>query len=68
MQVPEPEQHSVEAQRSCAGRQPGAQAQRLAPSEVAQRPEQQSIGILQSSRAGWQAGSGWHFVCPMPPH
>jgi hypothetical protein len=68
MQVPE--QHSgVEAQRSCVGRQPGAQSQRLTPfGPGSQRPEQQSMGILQISRAGWQAGSAWHFVWPIPPH
>jgi hypothetical protein len=52
MQVPE--QHSApEAQRSCVGRQPGAQEHRLTPSgPVSQRPEQQSLSMLQRSSAG----------------
>jgi hypothetical protein len=62
-----PAQHSaLEAHRSCEGRQPGAHAQRDAPSGVgSHRPEQQSMSVLQSSSAGWQSGNAWQF--PLPP-
>jgi hypothetical protein len=65
-----PAQHSpFEAQRSCDGRQPVAQAHRSAPSgDGSQRPEQQSMSDLQISRAGWHPGSGWQVAPPGPPH
>lgn len=62
MHIPE-QQSAGTAQRSCCGRHPVAQAQRLTPSSlIAQRPEQQSLSVAHSSCAGWHPGRAWQRV------
>lgn len=54
-----PEQQSdAEPQRSCSGWQPGSRWQRFGPAaDGSQRPEQQSLSIMHTDRAGAHPGS-----------